>query len=426
MKTNYLIILIFLICLQACRKDTPVLVPDTSWSLFESAGTSPLYSSTRRSMEGVYLVSGEDGLNTFGQQVALKWSYLAEGTDTTYYLSVFCEKDIAYFVMEGRRMNDSLLFNGYWRKLVNTKTGIVRFMISPSNGADQLLTPFPKIGEDSIIMSGIFGEGQEIPKGNITLTYLRPLYQGPSPFEILGHRCGGQNSDLLPVSENSLGMIKLAGQLGATGIEMDVQLTKDAIPVLYHDQTVNLNLLQKNGLSGTIDQYTFDQLYTMVRLQDGEHIPDLREALDFVLYHTDLRFVWLDMKYNGPLLKVRDIQQEYLQKAATAGRSLEIVIGLPEQAQMTWFMELPDYKFVPSLCELTRDDVQKINAGVWAPRWTLGLQEESVAQIKSEGRKAFVWTVDVPDYIYKFISQGNFDGILSNYAPLVAYYYYVK
>jgi hypothetical protein len=46
--------------------------------------------------------------------------------------------------------------------------------------------------------------------------------------------------------------------------------------------------------------------------------------------------------------------------------------------------------------------------------------------MKSEGRKVFVWTLDVPDYIFKFISQGNLDGILTNYAPLVAYDYYVK
>ena len=43
-----------------------------------------------------------------------------------------------------------------------------------------------------------------------------------------------------------------------------------------------------------------------------------------------------------------------------------------------------------------------------------------------EGRKAFTWTMDVPQYISDFIHQGKIDGILSNYPSIVAYYTYVQ
>ena len=87
---------------------------------------------------------------------------------------------------------------------------------------------------------------------------------------------------------------------------------------------------------------------------------------------------------------------------------------------------MADYQSIPTLCELSPEDVASANSQYWAPRFTLGLQNDLVAQIHTEGRKAFVWTLDVPDYIKQFSDEGNFDGILSNYASIVAYYHYVK
>jgi glycerophosphoryl diester phosphodiesterase len=414
---------LFLILCMSCQKTLDAPIPDTSWSLFNSSSAQKLTDQTRQAMEGVYTV--HDGADQFGDLVALKWSFVTNGTDSSYHLSVFSGKDIAYFTMEGKRLGDSLLFNGYWRKLVNTETGIIRFTISSANGAKQLLSQTPVIGKDSIIMTGVYGDGQNAPTKKIVFSWLRKLYQGQA-FEILAHRSGGRTSDLLPFSENSIGMIKYTSQLGSTGIEIDVRLTKDGIPVLYHDNTLNLRLIQKNGLVGPIEDYTYDQLRTFVRLIDGEQVPSLRQALDTVVYHTALRFIWLDTKYEGPLQVVRDLQSEYLQKASAAGRNLQIVIGIPNEGVMNQFQQLTNYQSIPSLCELTVEDVQNLNSKVWAPRWTLGLQTTEVTQMQSQGRKAFVWTLDVPDYVDQFINQGNFDGILSNYPSLVAYYHYVK
>ena len=46
--------------------------------------------------------------------------------------------------------------------------------------------------------------------------------------------------------------------------------------------------------------------------------------------------------------------------------------------------------------------------------------------MKAAGLTVFVWTLDEPKFIQEFISQNNFDGILSNYSPVVAYYHYVE
>lgn len=221
-------------------------------------------------------------------------------------------------------------------------------------------------------------------------------------------------------------MIKYASQLGATGIEIDIRLTRDGIPILYHDNTLNLRLTQKDGLVGPIESYSFDQLTDLVTLIDGEKIPTLRQALETVVNNTNLDFVWLDTKYDDSIAVIQALQAEYLAKAKALGRDLEIVIGLPADEQLTKFKELPNYDSVPSLCELTVQDVNDINAKVWAPRWTLGEQNEIVQEVQAEGHRAFVWTLDDPAYISQFIDQGNFNGILTNYPTLVAYYHYVK
>ena len=48
--------------------------------------------------------------------------------------------------------------------------------------------------------------------------------------------------------ENTLEAFALAITQGADGIELDVQLTKDGIPVVIHDETIDR--VTKSGISG--------------------------------------------------------------------------------------------------------------------------------------------------------------------------------
>jgi glycerophosphoryl diester phosphodiesterase len=406
-----------------CKKEYKAIVPDSSqWDLFNSGTALSLSHNTRQAMQGVYDVAGTD---IFGSNAVLKWSYVITNNDTTFNLSGFLGKDIAYFICEGKQHNGSILLNGYWRKMVSAETGIIRFTMAPENGATALLSPSPLLPV-TIIMDGIFGNGQDEPSNGITLSYNRPLYTGNSNFNILAHRSGGRNSDLLPVSENSVEMILKTAAFGSTGIEIDVRFTKDSVPILYHDNDLNLRLVQKCGLVGPIENYTYAQLNAFVRLINGERIPTLRQALKAALYQTPLNFVWLDTKYIGSLERVQALQFQFMQEAASIGRQFEIVIGLPGEDQLNKFLELPDYATTPALCELNLDDVQRTNAKIWAPRFTEGIQNDKVAQIHALDKRAFVWTLDVPEFIEQFITEGNFDGILSNFPSCVAYNYYVQ
>lgn len=420
---HYLFIITSVLALLSCRKIYEAPIPVLDWELFSSSAAVRLQNAAGQKMEGIYNIT--DGSERFGADAAVKWSYTANGIDTTYHLSFFCQKDVTYFICEGKRLDSSILLNGYWRRLIGTETGRIRLTITKQAGAAKLLSNQPLNGGDSIIISGTYGDGDIIPGQAIQLRYTRPLFKA-TPLEIVAHRGGGRTSDLLPASENSVEIIKLASRFGATGIEIDVRMTSDGVPILFHDGTLNERLIQKNGLIGPIENYSYAQLSTLVKLINGERIPTLREALNTVVYNTPLRYVWLDTKFTGSLEKVRAMQVEFLQKAATIGRTLNLTIGIPDKEVLENFKRLPNYQSVPSVNELTREEVAEVNSSIWAPRFTLGLQNTEVASVHTQGRKVFVWTLDNSLNIQEYLTDGHFDGILSNYPSAVAYYYYAK
>ncbi|HEX9251156.1 MAG TPA: hypothetical protein VF870_02890, partial [Ignavibacteriaceae bacterium] len=174
------------------------------------------------------------------------------------------------------------------------------------------------------------------------------------------------------------------------------------------------------------EDFTWAQLRTLVTLRNGEKIPSLREALNFVLEKTTIRAVWLDTKDVDVIDSSIAIQHDILQRASDMGRDLKIVIGIPADDVYEKFISQPNYQNVPSLCELSTDKVVQANSLIWAPRWTQGLQTAEVQQMQAQGRKVFTWTLDDANYIEEFINEGEFDGILSNYPTIVSYYHYIK
>lgn len=261
------------------------------------------------------------------------------------------------------------------------------------------------------------------------MRYLRPLFRA-KPFAVMAHRGGGRSSDLLPASENSVEMVLLAERFGANGIEIDVRLTSDGVPIVFHDENLNLRLNVKNGLVGPVEEYTYAQLQTFVRLLHGEQIPTLKQMLDAVIDRTNLRVVWLDMKSaKASMSIIRPIQKAAMIRAglqALSGRRnpLTIGIGLPTSEKVDEFVQLAEHAQTPSICELSLDDVRKTNAVVWAPRWTMGSQPNEVAQMHAEGRLVYMWTMDVQAFVSQYVSQGDVDGILTNYPSMVAFVHY--
>jgi glycerophosphoryl diester phosphodiesterase len=330
-------------------------------------------------------------------------------------------------VMRGGSLDSVIYFKGYWRYEAGIETGLTDLNITTIEGARNILA-----GDTTnlqITIRGLFGDESNLPDIAFVLKYHRSFSETVKQqnFYILAHRGGGRNSDYLPASENSVEMIALAERLGANGIEVDVKLTADGVPILYHDPDINLRLTQKSVIWGEIEAFTFKQIRTFVKLIHGEKIPSLEEALTYALENTKLRFVWLDLKSDkNEISAVIAIQKKILQQAHLLNRDLQIVLGIPSTDKASNLLQYPSSAEIPSLCELTTDYVRQLNSLYWAPRWTLGLQTGSVEMMHSEGRKAFVWTLDEPVFVETFIRDGKFDGVLTNYPSLVAYYHFLR
>ena len=91
----------------------------------------------------------------------------------------------------------------------------------------------------------------------------------------LAHR-GLHENPALP--ENSIGAFQAAVDAGF-GIELDVQLSNDGVPVVFHDQTLD----RVCGISGSTRDYPFEKLATTPLFgQEGVGIPSFADVLKTV------------------------------------------------------------------------------------------------------------------------------------------------
>ena len=107
-------------------------------------------------------------------------------------------------------------------------------------------------------------------------------YSGQRPF-ILGHRGASAAAP-----ENTMAAFHRAQELGADGIEFDVQLSADGVPVIFHDRTVD----RVTGGSGVVSQMTLAELQSL-EAGDGQTIPTLDDLFTqfgaAFLYNVELK-----------------------------------------------------------------------------------------------------------------------------------------
>lgn len=99
---------------------------------------------------------------------------------------------------------------------------------------------------------------------------------GGSWPQLLAHRCGGAHAP-----ENTLAGLFMAARLGCRAVEFDVMLSRDAVPVLIHDET----LMRTAGIPGRVCELDAARLLATDVGRSfhpafaGETIPSLEAAL---------------------------------------------------------------------------------------------------------------------------------------------------
>jgi hypothetical protein len=234
---TYLIILFFLF---SCSKNQTVLQPS-----IPDGGVYFVSDTSMKKMEGIYTLNS--GTTELGTQFVCKAS--------KFRVSFFSNEGGIFFILKyGIDPSDSSLkFSGFWRFSQTPTQGLINFTIPKAEAL-----AFLKTGDISTL--ALDGSMVDSKGGNnpLSLKFSKPFsqYTLTHPFEIYAHH-GVQTVANPPFAENSIGGVLNDEDYGVNGIEFDIQLTKDKVPICMHDAEIDIRLTQKSPLMGSYIQYNF-------------------------------------------------------------------------------------------------------------------------------------------------------------------------
>ncbi len=118
--------------------------------------------------------------------------------------------------------------------------------------------------------------------------------------------------------ENTMAAFQAALVAGADGIELDVQMAKDGMPVIIHDEKVD----RTTGGTGYIKDMTFEEILQLdagswfAEVNAGETIPDLEKFLKWAAMEGNELLINIELKndlivYPGMEKKVIDLILKY-------------------------------------------------------------------------------------------------------------------
>jgi len=215
--------------------------------------------------------------------------------------------------------------------------------------------------------------------------------------------------------ENTIPAFELADQLGADGIELDVQLTKDGIPVVIHDETVD----RVSDRKGWVKDYTLEQLKELNVNQrfpawGRVQVPTLAEVYDFVA-RTDLT-VNLELK-NG-LVFQEGLEEKVLRLAEEKGISDRIIYSSFNHYSMRKIRELSPEARIAFLYSNGILDIWEYAAkyGAYAvhPSLTNIAYPHVVQRCHEKGIRVHVWTVNEA-VDFERMKRAGVDAVITNY-----------
>ncbi len=167
--------------------------------------------------------------------------------------------------------------------------------------------------------------------------------------KLIGHR---GVKDLKP--ENTLESILTAFDLGLECVEIDVKVSKDNIPLLLHDDTLD----RTTNSTGLVCDFTFEEInkldagYHFYKSKTDMKVPSLKSVLDLVKKKQKYLNIELKPNKNFEELNVKQVLQEIKKisydKIYFSSFDLSSCVGLKESAPHL-------------LCGFLNDDFNKVN-----------------------------------------------------------------
>jgi len=245
---------------------------------------------------------------------------------------------------------------------------------------------------------------------------LPELYQDNGDgFIVIGHR--GAKAYY---PENTMSSFRGAVKRGAEMLELDVQLSKDGVPVVFHDAKINRTT---NGNSEFLSKFTlgelkqFDAGSWFNKKFTGERIPTLEEVLKYSKNRIALN---IEIKTEAVTDKLHDgVEEESLDLVKEYGMSRHVLFSSFDYRAVKHLKELDPqipvailYNWEQSGELMPSQLVEKYDADVFNCS-RRELSKAWVEDLKSHHIPFFVYTINQKRYMKSVIKKGA-SGIFTN------------
>ncbi len=211
--------------------------------------------------------------------------------------------------------------------------------------------------------------------------------------------------------ENTLLSFKKAIELGADMIEFDIHLSKDGVPVVIHDDTID----RTSSAKGPVNSYTIEELKSF-DFGLGEQIPTLVEVLDAAERHCKVDIEIKDLEALNPV--VCEIRKRLVSGAWKKSDFMICYFGVKVQILFKlkmWGIETAilseRWPYLSAIaarligCGSLNIEDKKCSRGLIVFSHLIGL-------------KINVWTVNTPEEITRFKEMGA-DGLIGDFPDLI-------
>ena len=219
--------------------------------------------------------------------------------------------------------------------------------------------------------------------------------------------------------ENTLRAFKEAIKIGATGLELDVHLTKDGEVVVIHDEDVERTFKAK-GLVKDLTLHELRQLVCRKALfeeSEDSRIPLLEEVLDLIKNTSAI----LNIELKTDVIPYPGIEQKVIQLIQTYGLEDQILISSFNPKSIKECKAINKKIKTGFLYSKPIDQViayaKSLEADAIHPDLRL-VTEELIQEAHEHRLNINVYTVNAPIYMRKLIAA-SVDGIFTDYPALL-------
>src|SRR5687768_5664886 len=245
-----------------------------------------------------------------------------------------------------------------------------------------------------------------------------PRRLAPESPLIIAHR-----GESVHAPENTMAAFRKAVEAGAEGVEFDVRLSKDGIPVVIHDAT----LARTTGINGRVGDMTADRLSHMdagswfnashparARMEfAAEGVPSLRSVLELFASLQGPIYVELKCETEDEVTPLVDAVSEVVK---VSGLQEKIIVGSFRLGVLQYVRTvLPGVQtaalFAPKIMRLLRKEKYLIDIAREFGADHLSIHKSLVSRklarkAEKHGMPVTVWTVNASRWIPRAAKQG--------------------